>query len=45
MSYTLGLGDRQVRVYKFERGNLRWRQRRSYSFIAKPAKPKWIENN
>ena len=28
-------------VYKFERGNLKWRQRRSYAFIAKPSKPNW----
>ena len=28
-------------VYKFERGNLKWRQRRSYGFIAKPSKPRW----
>ena len=29
-------------VYKFERGNLKWRQRRSYAFIARPNKPQWI---
>ena len=30
-------------VYKFERGNLKWRQRRSYSFIARPKIPQWID--
>jgi hypothetical protein len=30
-------------VYKYENGLLKWRQRRSYSFISKPAKPKWEE--
>ena len=30
-------------VYKFERGNLKWRQRRSYSFIARPHIPQWID--
>ena len=29
-------------VYKFENGLLKWRQRRSYSFIAKPSNPIWI---
>ena len=28
-------------VYKYENGLLKWRQRRSYSFIAKPSKPNW----
>ena len=28
-------------VYKFERGSLKWRQRRSYAFVAKPSKPHW----
>jgi len=30
-------------VYKFERGNLKWRQRRSYSFISRLHAPKWID--
>lgn len=30
-------------VYKYENGLLKWRQRRSYSFIARPSKPNWIE--
>ena len=30
-------------VYKFERGNLKWRQRRSYSFIERPQIPQWID--
>ena len=28
-------------VYKYENGLLKWRQRRSYAFIAKPSKPNW----
>ena len=28
-------------VYKFENGLLKWRQRRSYSFISKPTYPHW----
>ena len=31
-------------VYKYENGLLKWRQRRSYSFVTRPAKPKWIED-
>ena len=30
-------------VYKFERGNLKWRQRRSYAFITRPHIPQWID--
>jgi len=30
-------------VYKYENGLLKWRQRRSYSFVTRPAKPKWID--
>ena len=28
-------------VYKYENGLLKWRQRRSYSFIAKRSNPIW----
>ena len=28
-------------VYKFERGSLKWRQRRSYAFVTKLSKPHW----
>jgi len=28
-------------VYKFENGLLKWRQRRSYSFVSKLHTPKW----
>ena len=28
-------------VYKFENCSLKWRQRRSYAFIAKPSVPSW----
>ena len=31
-------------VYKYTNGLLDWRQRRSYSFVTRPAKPKWIED-
>ena len=30
-------------VYRYENGLLKWRQRRSYSFVARPSKPKWVE--
>ena len=30
-------------VYKFERGNLKWRQRRSYAFMGRPHIPEWID--
>lgn len=30
-------------VYKFERGNMKWRQRRSYAFVTKKHIPKWID--
>ena len=26
-------------VYKFKKGNLKWKQRRSYAFLARPLKP------
>ena len=28
-------------VYKFERGNLKWRQRRSYALMASQETPSW----
>jgi hypothetical protein len=31
-------------VYKYENGLLKWRQRRSYSFISRLIKPMWIDN-
>ena len=30
-------------VYKFDRGNLKWKQRRSYAFLARPLKPLWFD--
>jgi len=30
-------------VYKYTNGLLNWRQRRSYSFVTRPATPKWID--
>ena len=30
-------------VYKFENSSLKWRQRRSYSFISRPSAPNWID--
>ena len=30
-------------VYKFKKGNLKWKQRRSYSFLARPLKPLWLD--
>ena len=31
-------------VYKYTNGLLKWRQRRSYAFVTRPAKPQWIED-
>ena len=31
-------------VYKFERGSLIWRQRRSYSFVTKQLRPNWLND-
>jgi len=30
-------------VYKFTNGALNWMQRRSYSFVTKLKKPRWVE--
>ena len=30
-------------VYKYTNGLLDWRQRRSYSFVTRPSKPQWID--
>ncbi len=30
-------------VYKYTNGLLNWRQRRSYSFVTRPATPIWID--
>ena len=32
-----------VWVFKFKKGNLKWKQRRSYSFLARPLKPQWVD--
>ena len=32
-------------VYKFENGLLKWRQRRSYSFVGRLNLPNWVEIN
>ena len=32
-----------VWVYKFKKGNLKWKQRRSYAFLARPLKPLWFD--
>ena len=36
-------GPNGALVYKFEKGNLKWKQRRSYAFLARPLKPLWLD--
>ena len=36
-------GPNGALVYKFEKGNLKWKQRRSYAFLARPLKPIWLD--
>ena len=36
-------GPNGALVYKFEKGNLKWKQRRSYAFLARPLKPLWFD--